>query len=192
MKTFSASYRPSATFEGEKASELKPALGKLWSFFTKTLKQSQAGENKPTTNTSLSDGKVVKGVTAVVASTSSKDEKKTRCSGTWLNRDPSTPSVGLNTFSVFWTQKCTKGSRRIIWKQIGIWCFNCKFSNTLVTEFCSSKHKQSLNSCVCVLIYVLYAQHVISHPLGSLIPNNVGWYQMLASWSANVTERHVC
>uniref|UniRef100_UPI003AAD8DF6 general transcription factor II-I repeat domain-containing protein 2-like n=1 Tax=Centroberyx gerrardi TaxID=166262 RepID=UPI003AAD8DF6 len=82
-KNFNASYPPGSSLRVEKARELKAALGKQQSFFTRPVKKSQAAteasfraahfltkNKKP-----FSDGDVLKGAMTVIANTLFKDEK---------------------------------------------------------------------------------------------------------------------
>ncbi|KAK0154682.1 General transcription factor II-I repeat domain-containing protein 2 [Merluccius polli] len=82
-RTFNASYPPGSTLRAEKVRELKAALGKQQSFFTKPVKQSvatteasfRAAQYLAVNKKAFSDGEVVKGVMSVVADTLFKDHK---------------------------------------------------------------------------------------------------------------------
>lgn len=82
-KSYHANYPPGSALRAEKACELKAALGKQQSFFTRTAKNSQ----KPTEASfrathflikkkkAFSDGEVVKEAMMIIANTVLKDEK---------------------------------------------------------------------------------------------------------------------
>lgn len=82
-KSYHANYPPGSALRAEKACELKAALGKQQSFFTRTAKKSQKATEASFRAThflikkkkAFSDGEVVKEAMMIIANTVLKDEK---------------------------------------------------------------------------------------------------------------------
>ncbi|KAF0022484.1 hypothetical protein F2P81_025297 [Scophthalmus maximus] len=81
--TFNASYSPGSSLEVEEACELKAALGKQQSFFTRSMKKSQAAMEASfraayfltKSKKTFSEGDVLKGAMTVITNALFKDEK---------------------------------------------------------------------------------------------------------------------
>lgn len=100
-KSYHANYPPGSALRAEKACELKAALGKQQSFFTRTAKKSQKATEASFRAThflikkkkAFSDGEVVKEAMMIIANTVLKDEKN----GTDLISTLSDVQLGAST-----------------------------------------------------------------------------------------------